>query len=228
VKNQQGSAHTIPFGRADRFSPQSRISSRGANQRQLEIPTRWAASLARHLSAHLHSRKMTPPWLRHGPKTERPAASHHRSDFGWESRVTLFQYRIGAEAFSRFERYCMQRKGLGSFTLFAAALGRQDPFDRIAGPPGVPVLAQILFAPSRRPHCRGSRRLYREARRPAQVLEVITGIYNSFAAKWSGRALLTSAKKVAAASFDGMTVRIRSNLAPATSVVIEHERLAAL
>jgi endopeptidase Clp ATP-binding regulatory subunit ClpX len=26
------------------------------------------------------ARKMKPPWLRHAPKTERPAASHHRSD----------------------------------------------------------------------------------------------------------------------------------------------------
>jgi hypothetical protein len=121
VKNQRGSVHTIPYGRADRLSPQPRISTRGANQRRLEIPSRWAASLARHLSAHLHSRKMKPPWLRHGPKTERPAASHHRSDFGLENRVTLFQYRIGAEAFSRFEHYCTQRKRLGSFTLFAAA-----------------------------------------------------------------------------------------------------------
>ncbi len=85
IKNQPGSIRTIPFGRADMLSPQPRISSRGANQRPSEVPTRWVDSSARCVSVHLHSRKMKPPWLHHGPKTERPAASHHRSDFGWES-----------------------------------------------------------------------------------------------------------------------------------------------
>ncbi len=85
IKNQRGSVRTIPFGRADKLSSQPRISSRGANQKRSEVPTHWAASLARYVSVHLHSRKMKPPWLHHAPKTERPAASHHRSDFGWES-----------------------------------------------------------------------------------------------------------------------------------------------
>src|SRR5215470_19328083 len=85
IKNQRGSVRTTPFGCADKLSSQPRISSRGANQKSSEAPTRRAPCLVQCASVHLHSRKMEPPWLRHVPKTERPAASHHRSDFGWEN-----------------------------------------------------------------------------------------------------------------------------------------------
>ena len=83
IKNPQGSVRTIPFGPAGKLSSQPRRSSRGANQKRAEVPTHLAPSLVQYASAHLRSRKMMPPSLRHAPNSGQPAAWHHRSDFGW-------------------------------------------------------------------------------------------------------------------------------------------------
>src|SRR6516162_5571270 len=85
IKDQRPSAHMTPFGYADKLSWPWRISGGGANQKRSEVPTRQTACLVQCASVRLHSRKMKLPWLHHAPKTERPAASHHRSGSGWEN-----------------------------------------------------------------------------------------------------------------------------------------------